>query len=179
MIKISKNGWIVYNENGAIVTIDVHNRDDSRNVNKLKDFERESILDDEYDNSDYILSWSVWNNKSNLTDEQFKKNFDKKLNLRDFATLKYKTSIFNRKLENFFVVAGELLEPSHDEQIIDTVHNIICSHFDENAECYQYRYQPSGFTYCTREQAKNVLKTFEKLEMMSEESNGKEQSTGE
>ena len=33
-----------------------------------------------------------------------------------------------------------------------------------NAICWQYRHNSSGYTYCTREQAKQVLKTFEQME---------------
>ena len=38
------------------------------------------------------------------------------------------------------------------------------SNFDKDAICWQYRYQSSGYTHCTREQAKAVLKTFEQME---------------
>lgn len=164
MLKIDKNCWIVYNKDGTLVTIDAHNRDNDRNVNKLKGYERTSILDDEYDNSEYSLHWNIWNNKTNMTNEQIRKNIDKKLSLLDYATLKYKTSILNRTLTRFLVVGGELLEPSNNEQVIDLIYDTICSHFDKDAICWQYRYQSSGYTHCTREQAKAVLKTFEQME---------------
>ena len=164
MLKIEKNCWIVYNKDGVLVTIGVHNRDNNRNINKLKGYERISILDDEYDNSDYTLYWDIWDNKTNMTNEQIKANIDKKLSLRDYVTVKYKTSIFNRVLAKFLVAGGQLLETSHNEQTIDLIYNIICSHFDKDSICRQYRYQSSGYTYCTREQAKSVLKTFEQME---------------
>ena len=164
MLKIEKNCWIVYNKDGVLVTVGVHNRDNSRNVNKLKGYERMSILDDEYDNSEYTLYWDVWNNKTNMTNEQIKKNIDKKLSLKDYLTLKYETSIFKRTFRVLLVVGGQLLEHSRNEQVIDLIYNTICSHFDENAICRQYRYQSSGLTYCSREQAKQVLKTFEQME---------------
>lgn len=165
MIKIDKNCWIVYNKKGVLVTIDVYNRDNDRNINKLKGYQRTSILDDEYDNFDYTLCWNIWNNKTNMTNAQIRENIDKKLSLSDYATLKYKTSIFNRTLMRFLVVGGELLKPSNnDEQVIDLIYNTICSHFDKDAICWRYRYQSSGYTYCTREQAKAVLKNFEQME---------------
>ena len=164
MLKIEKNCWIVYNKDGVLVTIGVHNRDNNRNVNKLKGYERVSILDDEYDNSDYTLYWDVWDNKTNMTNEQIKENIDKKLSLHNYATLKYKKSIFNRTLSRYLIAGGQLLEPSHNLQVIDLIYNTICLHFDKDAICWTYRYQSSGFTYCTREQAKQVLKTFEQME---------------
>ena len=164
MLKIDKNCWIVYNKDGVLVTVDVYNRDNNKNVYKVKGYAEMSILDDEYDNSDYSLHWDIWNNKSKMTNEQIRVNIDKKLKLKDFLTLKYKTSIFNRVVEFFTVVGGQLLEHSHNEQVIDLIYNTICSHFDKNAICWQYRYQNHGYTYCTREQAKQVLKTFEQME---------------
>ena len=164
MLKIDKNCWIVYNKDGSLVTIEVRNRDNEQNIVKSKGYNEMSILNDEYDNSDYVLVWDIWNNKSNMTNEQIKQNIDKKLSLRDFVTLKYKTSIFNRVAEVFAVVGGQLLERGHNEEVIDLTYNTICSHFDKSAKCWQYRYQNSGYTYCTREQAKQVLKTFEQME---------------
>ena len=164
MLKIDKNSWIVYNKDGTLATITVCNRDNDRNTYKLNGYEVMSILNDEYDNSDYVLSWSVWNNKSKKTNEQIKENIDKKLRLKDYITLKYKASILNKELKIFLVVGGQLLETSDNEQDIDMIYNTICSHFDKDAICWRYRYQPSGYTYCTREQAKAVLRTFEQLE---------------
>ena len=164
MIKIEKNCWIIYNKDGVLATIEVYNRDNEKDIYKSKGYNTKSILDDEYDNSDYVLVWDVWNNKLNMTNEQIKQNIDKKLNLKDFVTLKYKTSIFNRVAECFTVVGGQLLEHGHNEEVIDLIYNTICSHFDKSAKCWQYRYQNRGFTYCTREQAKQVLKTFEQME---------------
>lgn len=164
MLKIEKNCWIVYNKNGVLVTIEVCNRDNDKNFNKLKEYDRISILNDEYDNSDYVLLWDVWDNKLHMTNSQIKQNIDKKLSFKDCLTLKYKTSAFNREVKAFMVVGGQLLEHSDDEEIIDLIYKTICSHFDKNSKCWQYRFQPTGFTYCTREQAKQVLKTFEQME---------------
>lgn len=164
MLKIDKNCWIVYNKDGALVTISVRNRENEEDIYKLKGYNTMSILDDEYDNSDYILLWDIWDNKTLMTNEQIKQNIDKKLNLKDFVTLKYKTSIFNRVVEYYMVVGGQLLKPSHNEEVIDLVYNTICSHFDKSAHCWQSRYQSRGYTYCTREQAKQVLRTFEQME---------------
>ena len=164
MLKIDKNSWIVYNKDSVLVTVEVGNRDNEKNVNKLKGYQRISILDDKYDNSEYSLQWNIWNNKKNMTNEQIKENIGKKLSLIDYATLKYKTSNFNRTLARFLVVGGQILEPSYNEQAIDFVYNTICSHFDKDAICWQYKYQSSGYTYCTREQAKQVLKSFELIE---------------
>lgn len=164
MLKINKNAWIVYNKNDVLVTIIVYNRDNDENIYKLKGYDRPSILDNEYDNSDYTLLWDVWDNKSHMTNAEIKQNIDKKLSLKDFLTLKYKTSIFYRVLEFFIVVGGKLLKHSHNEEAIDFIYNTICSHFDRNSKCWQHRYRPMGSTYCTREQAKQVLKTFEEME---------------
>lgn len=164
MLKIDKNCWIIYNKNGALVTIEVRNRDIDKNFNKLKGYNRISILDDEFDNSDYVLLWDVWDNKSHMTNSQIKQNIDKKLSVKDYLTLKQKTSIFNREVKAFVVVGGQLLEHSDNEEIINLSYKTICSHFDKNSKCWQFCYQPSGLTYCTREQAKQVLKTFEQME---------------
>lgn len=161
MIKIGKNSWIVYNKDGSLATIEVANR--NNNAEKGS-FATASILDEEYDNADYSLHWNVWDNKTNMTDAQIRTSIDKKLGIKDYIKLKYKTSIFNSKYEEFLTVGGQLLERGTNEQVINLVYNTICSHFDKNAICWNYRYQPCGFTYCTREQAQQVLKTFEQME---------------
>ena len=162
MIKIGKDCWIVYNKNGVLVTIDVCHRDIDRYC-KLKGYEKMSILDNEYDNSEYSLLWDIWDNKYYLTNEQIKQNIDKKLNLKDYITLKYKTSIFYRKYAQYLVVGGKFFEYSHNQQVFDLIYNTICSHFDKSAKCSQHPYR-SGYIYCTREQAKQVLATFKQME---------------
>lgn len=163
MLKIDKNCWVVYNKDGALATIEICNRD-KKDSGKVKGYNEASILNAEYDNSDYVLLWSVWDNKTNMTIEQIKQNIDKKLSFKDYIRLKFKTSIFNRVADPFMVVGGQLLGRSHDEKAIDLVYGTICSHFDKSAKCWQYRGNPGGYTYCTREQAKQVLGTFEKME---------------
>lgn len=164
MLKIEKNAWIVYNKDGSLVTIEIYNRDSEQDVLKSKGYEKMSIVNDEYDNADYVLSWNVWNNKNHITNEQIKQSIGKRLGLKDFVTLKYKTSIFSRVFDNFLVVGNKLFEHGHNDEVIDLVYNTICSHFDKSAHCWQYRYQNRGYTYCTREQAKQVLETFKQME---------------
>ena len=57
MLKIDKNCWIVYNQNNTLVTIEVANRDNYKSLSKIKGYNEKSILDNEYDNADYVLRW--------------------------------------------------------------------------------------------------------------------------
>lgn len=164
MIKIDKNDWIVYNKEGILVTIGVHNRDNDRNVNKLKGYERSSILDREFDNAEYTLYWHIYDNKSAITNEQIKENINRKLGLKDRLKIQYETSIFKRRFRSFLAVSGQLFEHSHNVQAIDSIYDIISSHFDKDAISSGFVHQSMGYVFCSREQAKQVLQTFEQIE---------------
>lgn len=164
MIKIAKNEWIVYNKDSILVTIGVHNRDNDRNVNKLKSYERPSILDSEFDNAEYTLYWHIFDNNSAITNEQIKENINKKLGLKDRLKVQYETSIFKRTYKSFLAVGGQLFEHSHNVQAIDLIYDIISSHFDKDAISGGFVHQSMGYVCCSREQAKQVLQTFEQME---------------
>ncbi len=164
MLKIDKNCWIVYNQNNTLVTIEVANRDNYKSLSKIKGYNEKSILDNEYDNADYVLLWDIWDNKSNIINEEIKQNIDKKLSLKDYLTLKYKTSTFNRIADFYLTVGGQLMQHSYNKEVIDLVYNTVCSHFEKTARCWRYQFQSMGSTYCTRDQAKQVLNTFEQME---------------